>query len=134
MIREMDQLPVPDFSDYFNNLENSAAGREIMPMLLFETSRGCWWGAKHHCTFCGLNGQSMAFRSKSAARALAELEYLLNTWNVEMVEVVDNILDMKYFQDLLPALAAMKPPTRPFSQVKANLPRRHSPMPPAAGA
>ena len=23
--------------------------------LLYETARGCWWGAKSHCTFCGLN-------------------------------------------------------------------------------
>jgi ribosomal peptide maturation radical SAM protein 1 len=128
MIREMDQLPVPDFSDYFNGLEKSAAGRGVIPTLLFETSRGCWWGAKHHCTFCGLNGQSMAFRSKSAARALAELEYLVNTWGVELVEVVDNILDMKYFQDLLPALAAMNRPTQLFYEVKANLARKHVEM------
>jgi ribosomal peptide maturation radical SAM protein 1 len=80
MIREMDQLPVPDFSDYFHGLGQSAAGGAIIPTLLIETSRGCWWGAKNHCTFCGLNGLSMAFRSKSAQRVLAELEHLLDKW------------------------------------------------------
>jgi radical SAM superfamily enzyme YgiQ (UPF0313 family) len=43
--------------------------------LLFEASRGCWWGAKHHCTFCGLNGLSMTFRSKSADRAYSEIKH-----------------------------------------------------------
>jgi len=125
MIREMDQLPVPDFSDYFRDLGRSGSGSGVIPTLLFETSRGCWWGAKHHCTFCGLNGQSMAFRSKSAPRALAELEYLLDTWGVELVEAVDNILDMKYFRDLLPALAAANRSAQIFYEVKANLTRKH---------
>ena len=39
------------------------------PTLALETSRGCWWGAKHHCTFCGLNGGTMQYRSKSPERA-----------------------------------------------------------------
>lgn len=125
LIREMDQMPVPDFTDYFRALSSSGAGSSVVPTLLFETSRGCWWGAKHHCTFCGLNGQSMAFRSKSAPRALAELEYLLDTWGIELVEAVDNILDMRYFRDLLPALAARKRSAQIFYEVKANLTRKH---------
>lgn len=124
MIREMDQLPMPDFTDYFRDLERSGAASGVVPTLLFETSRGCWWGAKHHCTFCGLNGQSMAFRSKSAPRALAELEYLLDRWGVELVEAVDNILDMKYFRDLLPMLAAKNRSAQIFYEVKANLTRK----------
>ena len=46
---------------------------ESPPLLLFESARGCWWGAKHHCTFCGLNGARMAYRAKSPERVLAEL-------------------------------------------------------------
>ena len=33
----------------------------------FESARGCWWGAKHHCTFCGLNGSTMRFRASPAS-------------------------------------------------------------------
>lgn len=35
-------------------------------MLLYEASLGCWWGEKHHCTFCGLNGTTMKFRAGGA--------------------------------------------------------------------
>jgi ribosomal peptide maturation radical SAM protein 1 len=95
----------------------------VLPTLLLETSRGCWWGAKSHCTFCGLNGGTMAFRSKGSRRALDELEYLVDRWRTELVEAVDNILDMKYFNDLLPALARAGGSAQLFYEVKANLTR-----------
>ncbi len=123
MVREMDGLPYPDFSDFFGGLRRSPASSAVMPTLLFETSRGCWWGAKKHCTFCGLNGGSMAFRSKSPRRALDELEHLVDKWRTDHVEAVDNILDMKYFEDMLPALVSSGRSLRIFYEVKANLSR-----------
>jgi ribosomal peptide maturation radical SAM protein 1 len=130
---DMDSLPVPDFSDYFATLDGSTVGASVIPTLLFETSRGCWWGAKSHCTFCGLNGASMAFRSKSPPRALEELNYLVGRWRVEFVEVVDNILDMRYFDDFLPAVAESGLHLQLFYEVKANLSRKHLEILRAAG-
>ena len=101
----MDALPVPDFDDYFDLLARDPALYGATPSLLMETSRGCWWGAKSHCTFCGLNGGAMGFRSKGADRVLAELDALRSRWPLQNVSVVDNILDMKYFGTLLPRLA-----------------------------
>ena len=123
MIRDMDTLPVPDFSDYFHDLEQCTVSSAILPTLLFETSRGCWWGAKSHCTFCGLNGGTMAFRSKSPRRALDEMEELVDRWRLTNVEVVDNILDMKYFSNVLPALASSGRSLQIFYEVKSNLSR-----------
>jgi ribosomal peptide maturation radical SAM protein 1 len=123
MIRDMDALPVPDFSDYFHDLQQCTVSAPVAPTLLFETSRGCWWGAKSHCTFCGLNGGTMAFRSKSPRRALDELEELVDRWKLTNVEAVDNILDMKYFSDMLPALASSGRSLQIFYEVKSNLSR-----------
>jgi len=117
----MDDLPVPDYEDYFRELDGSTVSASVVPGLLLETSRGCWWGAKSHCTFCGLNGGSIAFRSKSAARILEELDYLVDRWRIEQIEVVDNILDMGYFSDLLPELANRDDNLRFFYETKANL-------------
>ena len=69
--RRLDQTAVPDYGDYFAALRQTPLGPHIRPALPFESSRGCWWGAKHHCTFCGLNGAGMSFRSKSPRRVLA---------------------------------------------------------------
>jgi ribosomal peptide maturation radical SAM protein 1 len=123
LVQDLNTLPVPDYSDYFRDFQQSSATSAVVPTLLFETSRGCWWGAKSHCTFCGLNGGAMAFRSKSAPRVLAELEGLTGRWGLEHLEAVDNILDMRYFKDVLPGLAEAGKPWRIFYEVKANLSR-----------
>lgn len=123
LVRQLDELPIPDFGDYYRDLAQCTLSSSIIPTLLIETSRGCWWGAKSHCTFCGLNGGTMAFRSKSASRVLRELAYLVDRWQTEMVEAVDNILDMRYFRDVLPSLARAGRPARLFYEVKANLTR-----------
>lgn len=122
-VEDLDGLPHPCFDDYFAALAESPCSVEVTPRLLVETARGCWWGDRSHCTFCGLNGASMAFRSKSPDRALAELRALTATYGVSIVSVVDNILDMRYFRTLLPALADA-PPMELFWEIKANLSRR----------
>ncbi|GAA4518302.1 RiPP maturation radical SAM C-methyltransferase [Nonomuraea ferruginea] len=120
-ITDLDALPVPCFDAYFDALRDSAEGAAVRPRLLLETSRGCWWGARHHCTFCGLNGQAMTFRSKSPERVLDEIEHLTRRHGLTRAGVVDNILDMRYFTTLLPALAAAGAPADLFYEVKANL-------------
>jgi ribosomal peptide maturation radical SAM protein 1 len=118
---DLDRLPYPDFGDFFAMHRRTAPGET--PLLLMETSRGCWWGAKNHCTFCGLNGNGIAFRSKSGDRAHAELLFLSKRHDVEVVSMVDNILDMRYFDSLLPALAANDQGPALFYETKANLTR-----------
>jgi len=122
-VKDLDALPVPDYSDYFREWSESGASLATAPMLLVETSRGCWWGNKSHCAFCGLNGSSLAYRSKSGTRALEEMRFLADRWQTDRIEVVDNILNMRHFADLLPALAADGRPWEIFYEVKANLSR-----------
>ena len=121
-VLRMDDVPEPNFDDYFDALAASPLRRYIDPGLAIETSRGCWWGAKKHCTFCGLNGGNMAFRSKSADRVLDELKSLSDKYRIRKFNVVDNILDLKYLRDLLPRLAGDDPYTL-FFETKANLKR-----------
>lgn len=121
VIPVLDELPHADFSDYMTQFGASPLNKAWEPNVLFETSRGCWWGAKHHCTFCGLNGSTMAFRSKSAARAVEELSAIARQYPGLEVEVVDNILDMGYFKTVLPELARRQLGVQLFFETKANL-------------
>ena len=116
----MDTLPIPDHTNFFEIWNDHPVRHLYDAFILFETSRGCWWGQKHHCTFCGLNGSSMTFRSKSADRVLHELEYLAEHLPGHDFQSVDNILGMDYFKSLLPLLAARSLPNL-FFEVKANL-------------
>jgi ribosomal peptide maturation radical SAM protein 1 len=120
-VTDLDALPYPDFSDFFAQFERSRFGPEWQPSVFVETSRGCWWGERMHCTFCGLNGATMAFRSKSAPRALAELTHLATSHPGCDIQVVDNILDLKYFKTLLPDLAERKLNVSLFYETKSNL-------------
>ncbi len=120
-VENMDALPFPDYDDYFHQLQSSPVRESVQPNLLLETARGCWWGAKHHCTFCGLNGQTMAFRSKSAERALDEFTQVTAKYPGYPIYVVDNILNLAYFKDLLPQLAERNLGLDIFFEVKANL-------------
>jgi hypothetical protein len=89
-VENLDALPIPDFDDFFEQLRQSGLSvpdREVR--VLLETSRGCWWGEKHHCTFCGLNGNTLAFRSKSAERAFSELLHLAERYPGHPISVVD---------------------------------------------
>jgi ribosomal peptide maturation radical SAM protein 1 len=121
----MDDVPVPDYGDYFERLEQSELRESILGRvtLPFESSRGCWWGAKHHCTFCGLNGQTMTFRHKSPRRVEQELLSLAERYRILNFEAVDNIVPMTYFRDLFPRLQALGFDFRLFYETKANLTR-----------
>ena len=121
LVENLDQLPVPDYGDYFERLQKSPLAARIQPSLLVESARGCWWGEKAHCTFCGLNGLTMAFRTKSAPRAAEEITSLVGRYGTRIVRFVDNILSPHYFKTLLPELARRKLGTDYICEVKSNL-------------
>jgi len=120
-VREVDSLPAPDFEPYFVQQRSSVAGSAISPSLLLETSRGCWWGERSHCTFCGLNGATMAFRSKSPDKVLAEIADARRRYGVRVINMVDDILDHGYFRTVLPQLAAARLDVEFFWEIKSNL-------------
>ena len=120
-LKNMADSPAPDFDDYFEFLKYVSCSKFIKPGLLMETSRGCWWGAISHCTFCGLNGESMAHRSKKQELVLAELQEMTEKYQMKAVEVVDNILDMAYFQFLIPKLGELDNDYELFYETKSNL-------------
>ena len=124
---EMDAIPSLDYDDYFEQRaaylsrpDDAVVGKASIP---YETSRGCWWGQKHHCTFCGLNGEGMAFRSRSPDRVIDELRALVAKYRPDSVFMVDNIMPHKYFSTLVPRLATELPGLNIFYEQKANLPR-----------
>jgi ribosomal peptide maturation radical SAM protein 1 len=123
IVCDLDALPVPDFEDYFDRLGCSPLRDQIEPFLFFETSRGCWWGEKHHCKFCGLNGSRLAFRSKSPRRAFEELVYLTSRYGIPRICAADNIFDYRYFRSFLPLLVEAGIQVKFVYELKCNLTR-----------
>ena len=117
----MADVPRPDYDEYFARVQRLDLESDVPPVLPFEASRGCWWGARSHCTFCGLNGKLLTYRSKPAARVLEDLAALSQRHAVLDFAVVDNILELDYFRSVLPALRDSGTDLRLFWQTKANL-------------
>jgi ribosomal peptide maturation radical SAM protein 1 len=129
---ELDRLPDPDFDGFFAAAREAGVyddpGWQERSIVHYEASRGCWWGQKKHCTFCGLNGAGMAFRERSPERVLATLRNLAARYRVHTLHATDNILAMSYFRTLLPRLTEQPVvsdgrPVTLFFEVKANLTR-----------
>jgi ribosomal peptide maturation radical SAM protein 1 len=117
----MDDLPVPDYDDYFQQVQG--LNFEDVPRITFESSRGCWWGQKHLCTFCGLNGTSLAYRAKSPEKVLAEIRTQHLRYRRKKFLATDNIFDMAYFKTLLPGLKSLHEEygIEVFYETKSNL-------------
>ncbi|MFG2526452.1 RiPP maturation radical SAM C-methyltransferase [Streptomyces sp. NPDC048516] len=113
----------PDYSGYFERLASSVARNWVEPKLVVEGARGCWWGEKHHCTFCGLNGSFMQFRSKSPETFYEEIMDLARRHRVLDMYVVDNILDMGYLNTVLPRIIDSGYDLRLHIEIKANMRR-----------
>jgi ribosomal peptide maturation radical SAM protein 1 len=112
----------PDYDDYYHLLaELGGAAQGLDRILLYEGSRGCWWGEKHHCTFCGLNAQSMKFRAKSPEQVAQEMTYLSHRYDTARFRLVDNIIDMKYIDQLFGKFAADHCDLDVFIETKSNL-------------
>ena len=111
-----------DFDPFLDHLDRAFSDESLEIKLPFETSRGCWWGERSHCTFCGLNGMTMQYRSMAPDKARILLEDLFERYGsrVQRFQSVDNILPREYLTDLLPKL---EPPegTSIFYEVKADL-------------
>ncbi|MEP7308953.1 MAG: RiPP maturation radical SAM C-methyltransferase [Acidobacteriota bacterium] len=114
--------PVPlDYSPFIAELDGNFPRREVAPVLTFETSRGCWWGERAHCTFCGLNGDSMGYRAMKAEGAIALISSLLvHADRCQRFECVDNIMPREHIDDVFPKLRVPEG-TLLFYEIKADL-------------
>lgn len=116
----MAAVPEPDYDEYFSTFGSTPVCANIRPWIVLEGARGCWWGAKHHCTFCGLNDTLMAFRAKESDRVLTELKTAVAKHQVLDVMFADNILDQGFIRDLLPRISELDWDLQIFFELKAN--------------
>jgi ribosomal peptide maturation radical SAM protein 1 len=123
---DLDRTPTPDFDEYFRT--RKATGYERFPgrraaMLPIETARGCWYGMKNHCTFCGLNRSGMDFRAKKPERVLELLKELSSRYGIRDFNAIDNILAPAYVSRLFGRLAEAHTDLRLHYEIRPKLSR-----------
>ena len=126
MFGNFQNYAAPDYDDFFDQLREIDPHSSLLenPVILYETARGCWWGEKHHCTFCGLNASTMKFRSKPIEQVHADLGQLSKKYDSFRFRLVDNILEMKYIDGVFGELAKNNYDLHFFIEVKSNLTKK----------
>jgi len=122
----MNETPIPDYDEFY--YARQAGGYEsyhrARPVQLpFETSRGCWWGEKNHCTFCGLNRSGMEFRAKSVDNVVEQLEALSSRYRCFDFFAIDNIMAPEYTEKLFSRLRAANSDISMHYEIRPNFTR-----------
>ena len=133
MTRDMNRVPVPDFSDFTRQLAEAMTpelreqlrgpfyGPGLEPILQVEGSRGCWWGQKHPCSFCALNGERNVYRAKTPQRLLSEVKALSRQVGTTLFEMTDNVLSREVVRELPALLEAESAEYRLVAELKTNM-------------
>jgi ribosomal peptide maturation radical SAM protein 1 len=125
-LSDMNRTPVPDFDEYFYARREGgyAAYDNAQGVLIpIETARGCWWGVKNHCTFCGLNRAGMDFRAKDVDNVIEQLEALSRRYGIFDFNAIDNIISPEYIDKLFGRLKEARTDIRLHYEVRPNLTR-----------
>jgi ribosomal peptide maturation radical SAM protein 1 len=108
LAEDLNALPTPDYDEYFARAQwlATANGQRLQlgAVIPLESSRGCWWGQKQRCTFCGLNGTHLAYRHKSCARVLDEIAHLIRRHGLWTVAFTDNVFPLDYMKEMIKRL------------------------------
>lgn len=124
--RDLDLLPVPDFSDYFHERDLLFPEYSSRYVITAEGSRGCWWAARHPCRFCALNGCAAdLYREKSVSVFADELTELSKKYPHAQCLMTDNVLSLNHLKELPAELSKreeyMKNRLRLFCEIKSNV-------------
>jgi ribosomal peptide maturation radical SAM protein 1 len=120
-LNDMNCTPVPEFDEYFYAREEGGYARyseTTEVMIPIETARGCWWGMKHHCTFCGLNRAGMDFRAKEPQQVIDMIETLSRRYGCLDFNAIDNIMEPQYADKLFGRLAEAKSDIRLHYEIR----------------
>lgn len=119
---DLNSYPVPQFDDFFEQsaiVENPGLNNVRLP---FEASRGCWWGERNHCAFCGLNGTTMKQRDRPTQAVAEEIKVQVSRYKPTLFICTDNIISQRHLRELPPALSDIGTPV--FFEVGAAMSRR----------
>lgn len=117
------ETPSPNFQDYFDDIDDLRASSSVWinnKTVPIECSRGCWWGQKNHCVFCGINKETLKYRTKSDEQFLSHIRNIRETWGDKTIRLVDYIFPFAKENTLLPTLAEEEPLFQFSTETKSN--------------
>jgi ribosomal peptide maturation radical SAM protein 1 len=127
-ISRLDQLPVPDYDDYFNLLAGFSARHRFFATLPVEASRGCWWhrqdagGRFKGCAFCNLNLQWRGYRTKRPDQVVREVDHLVRRHQVLSLAFADNAFPQNHAASIFDGIRDSARDLSIFTELRADTP------------
>lgn len=123
---DLNKTPALDYSDYYRQLKLELPGSKTekngIILLPYETSRGCWWGQKKQCTFCGLNGTNIQYRERNPLHALSEIKSLLINHPTRKIILTDNVMPKGYLKSFVPEIITQLGKVEIAYEVRSTMP------------
>lgn len=123
-LADLNQSPAPSYDDFFAEAERKRheSGKVFnVEYLPFESSRGCWWGQKNHCVFCGINPDLMGFRAKEIDGVIRDIVTLSARYGVTKFTATDWIISRWHCDDLFRHLRELDLDIEFFYEVRADM-------------
>jgi ribosomal peptide maturation radical SAM protein 1 len=121
---DLNESPLPNYRDYFLDVDRLASADQVIitpDTLPVESSRGCWWGRRSHCSFCGIDDKDLEYRAKTAEGVVAMLDTMSARYGITRFRFSDYILPRQYFRSVFPLLAQSSPPKYELHwEIKSN--------------
>lgn len=111
-----------NFDAYFDRIKTNGAHKHFKPWIPFESSRGCWYGEKVQCTFCGLN-EVIEYRERQGTSLPDELSTYQERYGVNKFFATDLIMPRAFFKGTLGEIEAKAEDWTLFYEVKSNMKR-----------
>jgi ribosomal peptide maturation radical SAM protein 1 len=116
--RDINNVVNVDYSNFFETYKRHSLNDRRKPMLMIETSRGCYWGK---CTFCGYDSKDIKYSQMNPENAIKYLKSMFNySSECKSYFASDVILPQKYITDVFP-YANIPPGTILIYEVKSIL-------------
>lgn len=120
----LNDSPTPDYDDYFhqrNRVRDTQNIELCVAEIPVESSRGCWWGERSHCAFCGTDNETLRYREKFGDVTIRQMDELNARYGIKNFRFSDYIMPRTSLSDLLPKLAKRGAPYILHFETKSNL-------------
>lgn len=120
-------LPCPDYDQFFAQVAESPFSKDVdaYRTVLYEGSRGCWYGQKNHCTFCGIRAVDFEYRTNGAVGFVEDILAISARWRPDLIYLTDAILSRDAWNTVIPELERLHDEASItatiFAETKSNL-------------
>ncbi|MBN2719037.1 MAG: RiPP maturation radical SAM C-methyltransferase [Deltaproteobacteria bacterium] len=117
---ELTTMSLPDFRHFRREAEQYGMDTSSEVNIQYQSSRGCWWGQKRHCTFCGIHRSHLSYEAKPVDMVVGDIRTLHERYG-QPIMTTDAVLSLDHLRHAIPQLARFYHKPWLFYELKVNL-------------